>query len=85
VALPGEEFQVDFLFTDARLVVETDSYGFHRNRHAFERDRYRDQVLQAAGYRVVRFTWRQVVSAPIQVAATIRTLLAYPSPSPATR
>jgi hypothetical protein len=29
-----------------------------------------------AGWRVVRFTWRQVVDRPEQVAATVRALLA---------
>ena len=53
-------FVVDALWPDAKLVVELDSYGFHGHRQAFERDRERDAVLQLAGYRVVRVTWRRI-------------------------
>jgi hypothetical protein len=69
-------FRVDFLWTDARLVVETDGWGSHRTRTAFEDDRARDQALAVAGYRSVRFTHRQVVDGPNAVAATLSTLLA---------
>lgn len=69
-------FRVDFLWTDARLVVETDGWDTHRTRTAFEDDRARDQALAVAGYRTVRFTHRQVVDRPDAVAATLATLLA---------
>jgi very-short-patch-repair endonuclease len=48
---------VDFSWPQHELVVETDSWRFHGNRAAYEQDRARDAALQAAGYRVVRFTW----------------------------
>jgi len=44
--------------------VEVDGFAYHSSREAFERDRRRDARLQAAGYRVVRFTYRQIVSDP---------------------
>jgi very-short-patch-repair endonuclease len=66
---------VDFLWTDARLVVETDGWDSHRTRAAFEEDRARDQALAVAGYRTVRFTHRQVVDGPDAVAATLSALL----------
>jgi hypothetical protein len=40
-----------------------------------ERDRERDSVLQAAGYRVVRITWRRLTEEPAAVAALLRALL----------
>ena len=43
---------------------------------AFERDRPRDRLLQAAGWRVIRVTWRQLSADPAAVAADLRTLLA---------
>jgi len=64
-------FEVDFLWNQARLVVEVDGYGFHAHRSAFERDRARDQTLVAAGYRVIRVTWRQLTDQPIATIATI--------------
>ncbi|MET0603336.1 MAG: DUF559 domain-containing protein [Baekduia sp.] len=69
-------FRVDFLWADARLVVETDGWGSHRTRAAFEEDRARDQALAVAGYRTVRFTHRQIVDDPAGVAATLSALLA---------
>jgi very-short-patch-repair endonuclease len=68
--------EVDFTWPDRRLMVETDSIRHHGTRAAFERDRRRDQKLTAAGWRVVRFTWRQVDETPTEVTATLRSLLA---------
>jgi very-short-patch-repair endonuclease len=56
--------EVDFLWREQRLIVEVDGFQFHSARAAFERDRGRDAELQAAGMRVLRVTWRQVVDAP---------------------
>ena len=69
-------FEVDFTWPDRRLMVEADSLRHHDTRAAFERDRRRDQRLTAQGWRVVRFTWRQVHDEPAAVAATLRQLLA---------
>jgi hypothetical protein len=41
-----------------RLIVETDGWERHPTRASFESDRANDAALTAAGYRVVRFTWR---------------------------
>lgn len=43
---------------------------------AFERDRRRDQRLLVAGWRVVRFTGRQISEEPDRVVSTVRALLA---------
>jgi very-short-patch-repair endonuclease/predicted transcriptional regulator of viral defense system len=64
--------EVDFLFAAKRLVVEADSWRFHRTRKAFERDRQRDAILARAGYRTLRFTHRQMTTEPEEVATTIR-------------
>jgi very-short-patch-repair endonuclease len=63
--------EVDFLWADARLIVETDGYAPHGTRRAFERDRSRDARLTAAGYRVLRFTWWQLLNEPEVVAARV--------------
>jgi hypothetical protein len=55
-----EEFEVDAAWPDRRLIVELDSYEFHRTRQAFENDRRRDRRLTAAGWRVMRVTWRDL-------------------------
>jgi len=62
VAIEGHE--VDFLWRRARLAVEIDGFRFHSSSGAFERDRRRDALLTAAGFRVVRVTWRQLTEEP---------------------
>jgi very-short-patch-repair endonuclease len=64
--------RVDFAFQTSRLVIETDSWAYHRTRRAFERDRERDAILARAGYRTLRFTHRQLTREPALVAETIR-------------
>lgn len=64
-------FEVDFLWRDARLVIEVDGFAWYGHRGAFEKDRRRDQVLIAAGYRVIRVTWRQLCEEPVAVVARI--------------
>ncbi len=68
-------YEVDLLWREQRLIVEVDGYAFHSGRAAFERDRRRDVALQAAGYRVVRVTWRQMTREPHAVVAMLATLL----------
>ena len=67
--------EVDFFWRARRLVVETDGHEDHGTRAAFERDRAKDARLTLAGYRVVRFTHRQVTREPADVAATVLALL----------
>jgi very-short-patch-repair endonuclease len=72
VNVPVGGFLVDFLWPDGRLIVEVDGYEFHGGRQSFEADRARDAELAVQGYRVLRFTYRQVTREPNRVAATIR-------------
>jgi Protein of unknown function (DUF559) len=72
----GEQhFRVDFLWPARRLVVEVDGHATHGTRRGFEEDRRRDVGLVAAGYRVVRFTWRQIESERAEVVARLRAIL----------
>ena len=75
----GNPLQADFLWRDARLIVEADSREFHDTASAFEYDRKREQRFQAAAWRVSRCTWAQVEREPRRLAATIRALLAQAS------
>ncbi len=75
-------YEVDFLWRDQGLVVETDGFRHHGDRAAFEADRERDARLQAVGYRVVRFTWRQIEETPAFAAGTLRELLGQKSLTP---
>jgi very-short-patch-repair endonuclease len=59
------------LWRAERLIVEIDGFEYHRTREAFERDRLRDARLQAAGYRVMRITWRQISQQSEAVVARV--------------
>ena len=68
-------FEVDFLWREHRLVVETDGWQAHSGQMAFEEDRARDLDLKLLGFDVVRFTYSQVTTKPHEVAAKLRVLL----------
>ncbi|HEU4974770.1 MAG TPA: type IV toxin-antitoxin system AbiEi family antitoxin domain-containing protein [Baekduia sp.] len=72
---PGLWPEVDFLWPAERLVVETDSWRYHGTPTEARRDRRRDRQLRAAGYRVERFMWDDVLEDPTGVAAALRPLL----------
>jgi very-short-patch-repair endonuclease len=61
----------DFYWPNWRLVVEADSYGWHRSPSALNDDRERDVELTLAGYRTLRFTYEQVTRRPQYVARAI--------------
>jgi very-short-patch-repair endonuclease len=67
-------FRVDFLL-DGWLVVECDGGQHHSGRVEFEQDRRRDAALAHAGYRVLRFSYRQIVDSWPEVLATIEAVL----------
>jgi very-short-patch-repair endonuclease len=67
--------EVDVLWPAARLIVELDSWEFHRHRAAFQRDRARDTRLLVAGYRTIRITHDRLDTEAAQLAAEIRQLL----------
>ena len=58
------------------LAVEIDGRAFHVGPAEFERDRWRQNDLVNAGWRVLRFTARMVDETPHLVIGTIREALA---------
>ncbi len=69
------EHEVDFSWPDLKVAVETDSHRFHRGAEAFENDHERDLDLRAAGYDVVRLTWRQLTHGPDRCASAVEDAL----------
>jgi hypothetical protein len=55
--------EVDALFPEEKVIVELDSWEFHRDRGAFESDRDRDADALAAGFVTVRITWGRMTAA----------------------
>jgi hypothetical protein len=75
VAAAGRFFEVDCLWRTQRLIVELDGGFVHGTWRASERDRERDRLLMADGWRVVRITWRQLRDDAPAVIADLRRLL----------
>jgi very-short-patch-repair endonuclease len=71
-----EGYRVDAVWPDRRLIVELDGLTGHGHRSAFERDRRRDAILIAKGWRVIHFTWPQLHGQPLFVIATLSAALA---------
>jgi very-short-patch-repair endonuclease len=73
--IDGHVLEIDLLWEEQRLAIETDGEETHGTRAAFQRDRWRDQHLVAAGYRTARITWRQVADEPSAVVNRIARML----------
>lgn len=64
--VPVLTYRADFLICEnseapAFIVVECDGHDFHeRTKEQAERDRRRDREMQSAGFRVFRFTGREI-------------------------
>jgi very-short-patch-repair endonuclease len=66
---------VDFLRSSQRVIVETDSWGYHGDPLAFEKDRQRDVDLIAAGYDVHRTTYKMLERNPEPFLNNVRRAL----------
>jgi very-short-patch-repair endonuclease/predicted transcriptional regulator of viral defense system len=68
-------YEIDFLWREQRLAVETDAGASHDRAAARERDAARDAWLAAADYESLRFTWHQVTERPGEVVAAVEAKL----------
>lgn len=66
---------VDLLFREARVVVEIDGRRAHDTEDRFVEDRRRQNRLVNAGYRVLRFTWPDIIDRPAALVTEIRAAL----------
>lgn len=67
--------QRDFHWPAERVIIETDGWGAHGRRDAFEDDRDRDLDLEARGIRTARVTQRQLEKKPLRVLVRVGALL----------
>jgi hypothetical protein len=70
-----EGYLCDFVWREARLIVETDGGAAHATRRAKQRDPIRDADLQIARWRVIRITSMRLSRQPDSVAEQLRKLL----------
>ena len=67
--------RVDVAYPEVQLLIEADSRRWHLLAEAFEKDRVRDNAAQLAGWRVLRFTWSEIVDEPGRVGGVIHRAL----------
>lgn len=70
----------DTAFPFNRLAIEWDSRSWHTLKLAFQNDRERDRLAMEHGWRVLRFTWKDVHDNPSSVAESLRTVLRMEQP-----
>lgn len=68
-------WEVDFLWAQERVVVETDGGAAHNRPGSRERDARKSAELTAAGYTVLRFTYDQVTRDGAWVVEQLRAVL----------
>jgi very-short-patch-repair endonuclease len=73
--LAGKVYEIDFLWREQKLVVETDGGRFHNNPAAGERDSERNHALAKAGYHLPRLGWEDLRDRPEATMREIARLL----------
>jgi very-short-patch-repair endonuclease len=73
---PDGEYRIDFAYDLIRLAVEVDGYVWHFSPEHQQRDHARRNRLQAQGWHILVYTWRDVVDEPARVASEIAALYA---------
>lgn len=68
--------RVDGAYVEQMLVLELDGRSVHSSAEAVFRDRRRQNELELLGWRVLRFTWWDVVHDTARFVATVRAALA---------
>ena len=68
----GGMYYADMGYREQRLLIEADGRDRHSEWRKVGEDFVRQNALVAAGWRVLRFTWAQVLYQPDMVIAAIR-------------
>ncbi|MBK5289216.1 MAG: DUF559 domain-containing protein [Acidimicrobiia bacterium] len=71
--------RVDFLYRDSRIVIETDGKEHHTALLDRMADADRDRRLTAAGWRVLRFAWFDIVHRPEWTLDRLRAAMRSPA------
>ena len=72
IHLPANAFLVDFFWREHRVIAEADGLAKYTADKDLIAQFQRDRLLRDAGYKVVHFTWRELVKTPELVVTRIR-------------
>lgn len=73
--------RVDCLWRHQQVIVELDGRRYHDGLYRQHADRERDNHLVAAGWRVIRLTWDDIVATPDATLVLLRSALGLPTSS----
>lgn len=65
----------DEAYPEFKIAIEWDSRKYHGQLSAFQADRARDRDAAIHGWRILRFTWDDVIHHPGRVVDALRTIL----------
>jgi hypothetical protein len=68
--------RADFAYPRSRVVIELDSEAHHMDRLAFRNDRAKQNLVGLLGWKVLRYTWWDLVERPAAVVSQVRALVA---------
>lgn len=74
VTIRGRRIVIDVAFPECKLAIEVDGRAYHGDSR-FEADRWRHNLLESDGWRVLHITWRQITESPEAVLNVIRAAL----------
>jgi very-short-patch-repair endonuclease len=75
---PVGGYKVDVAFPKQKVAIETDGWAFHSDQEDFQNDRERQNKIALLGWKVLRFTWLDLVEYPRRVIAEIKHAIGWP-------
>jgi hypothetical protein len=73
----GTAYEVDAYWPEHNLIVELDSWSFHRTRLDHRHDAEKQADLELAGHRITRIDWHQTTAHATRTARRISSLLSF--------
>lgn len=74
--IEGRKFRIDIAFVEEKIAIEVDGWAYHgKHKSAHAKDRQRQNLLVANGWRVLRFTAGQIYADMPAVLAMIRSVV----------
>jgi very-short-patch-repair endonuclease len=72
IVIEGDQYFIDIAFKELKLAIEIDGRLHETDEDLFESDRWRQNALVSAGWRVLRFTWAMLRDHPEAFVAAVR-------------
>lgn len=75
VSFEGRKAKIDIAFPGLRLAIEIDGFAFHHKPPVFRGDRKRQNAVMIGEWRVLRYTWLDLVEEPERFIAEVRAMI----------